>query len=114
MSYSYLHLSSHASYYLDFLTSFDGGYIHQGCWSWGGDVAGTAVSRTLQIRGPGNTHREVTYYSWAAPQDALYNSILSVEVAALGFEAVRLALTLTHHDPLSPAAASWPHHVGGR
>ena len=19
------------------LTSFDGGYIHQGCWSWGGD-----------------------------------------------------------------------------
>ena len=55
MSYSYLHLSSHASYYLDFLTSFDGGYIHQGCWSWGGDVAGTAVSRTqvaVQSQGP--------------------------------------------------------------
>ena len=28
------------------LTSFDGGYIHQGCWGWGGDVAGTAGSRT--------------------------------------------------------------------
>ena len=52
------------------MTSFDGGYIHQGCWSWGGDVTGTAVSRTrvaVQSRGPGNTHREVTYLSWAAP-----------------------------------------------
>ena len=29
---------------IDLLTSFDVGYIHQGCWSWGGDVAGTAVS----------------------------------------------------------------------
>ena len=31
----------------------------QGCRSWGGDVAGTAVSRTrvaMQSRGPGNTH----------------------------------------------------------
>ena len=43
------------------LTSLDGGYIHQGCWSWDGNVAGTAVSRTwvvVQSRGPGNTHRE--------------------------------------------------------
>ena len=28
------------------LTSLDRGYYHQGCWSWGGDVAGTAGSRT--------------------------------------------------------------------
>ena len=52
------------------LTSLDRGYIHQGCWGWGGNVAGTAVSRTrvaVQSRGPGNTHREVTYLSWAAP-----------------------------------------------
>ena len=51
-------------------TLADGRYINQGCWSWGEDVAGTALSRTrvaLQSRGPGNTHREVTYLSWAAP-----------------------------------------------
>ena len=49
---------------------FDRGYIHQGCLGWGGNVAGTAVSRTrvaVQSQGPGNTHREVTYLSWAAP-----------------------------------------------
>ena len=52
------------------LTSLDGGYIDQGCWSWGGDGAETSVSRTrvaVQSRGPGNTHGEVTYLSWAAP-----------------------------------------------
>ena len=31
---------------INFLTSLDGGYCHQGCWGWGGDVAGTAGSRT--------------------------------------------------------------------
>ena len=46
--------------------------IYQGCWGWGGNIAGAAVSRTrvaVQSRGPGNTHREreVTYLSWAAP-----------------------------------------------
>ena len=35
------------STYIKLLTSFDGGYIHQGCWSWGGDVAGTAGSRDM-------------------------------------------------------------------
>ena len=50
------------------------GNIHQGCWSWVGDVAGTAGSRTwfaVQSRGPRKTYREVTYFStdlsWAAP-----------------------------------------------
>ena len=28
------------------LTSLDGGYCHQGYWNWGGDIAGTAGSRT--------------------------------------------------------------------
>ena len=48
----------------------DRAYIHQGYLGWGGNVAGTAVNRTrvaVQIRGPGNTHREVTHLSWAAP-----------------------------------------------
>ena len=28
------------------LTSFNGWYVHQGCWSWGGDVARTVGSMT--------------------------------------------------------------------
>ena len=57
-------------YYIHLLISLDGGYIHQGCWGCGGNVAGTAVSRirfAVQSQGPGSTHREVTYLSWAAP-----------------------------------------------
>ena len=26
-------------FYIKLLTSLDGGYIHQGCWGWGGNVA---------------------------------------------------------------------------
>ena len=57
-------------YISQLLTSLDGGCCHQGSWCWGGDIARTAGSRTrvaVQSRGPGNTHREVTYLSWAAP-----------------------------------------------
>ena len=69
----------HFIVHINLLTSLDRGCIHQGCWGWVGNVAGTAVSRTrvaVQSRGPGNTHREVTYLSWAAPPNA-YAIVLS-------------------------------------
>ena len=38
---------------IELLASFDGGYIHQGCWGWGQEesVAGTAESRTRKAEG---------------------------------------------------------------
>ena len=90
------------------MSSFDGDYINQGCWSWGGDVAGTAVSRTwvaVQSRGPGNTHREVTYLSWAAP---LYAYACGC-VLAYADKRLTLFNTYTHlTDPHSSPARAAP------
>ena len=35
------------------LTSFDGGYIHQGCWSWGGTVGLGKRCRDCREEDPG-------------------------------------------------------------
>ena len=90
-------------------------YIHQGCWSWGKNVVRTAGSRTqvaVQSRGPGNTHREVTYLSWVAlPYAYACGCVLAnADKRLILFNTYRPLLTINntgtiikgHQRPLTP------------
>ena len=49
---------------IELLTSFDGGYIHQGCWSWDGDIRRAlpglqGVGHGLQCKAEGQETRTV-------------------------------------------------------
>ena len=43
------------NHYMELLASFDRGYIHQGCWSWGGEIKhgpGMVYSRRIAAGDP--------------------------------------------------------------
>ena len=86
-----------SKYDINLLTSLDGGYIHQGCWGWGRNVAGTAVSSVSTTRvavGPG-THHEVTYLPQlgSPAMRMLYNDIILLSTVVLLYHSIGIRIS---------------------